>query len=207
MPKHHLEVREEQQVIRSTARSPTEEPVLSLGEVLDFMRLIWAMDHGLARTSKHMEATCGLTGPQRLVLRIVGRFPSISAGRLAQILLVHPSTLTGVLQRLEGEGVIRRRADPRDRRRSLVGLTALGRRLDVEAEGTVESAVRSLRSQELCLTAPAGFDPGHPDGEPLLLHLRSQRALTLSLTRTLQGRFVRMHADGSALDRLSALAT
>src|SRR5438132_8459125 len=37
----------------------------------------------------------------RLVMRIVGRFPGIAAGRVAQILHVHPSTLTGILKRSE----------------------------------------------------------------------------------------------------------
>jgi DNA-binding MarR family transcriptional regulator len=112
-----------------------------LGEVLDFMRLIWAMDHALQRTSKRMERTLGVTGPQRLVLRIVGRFPGIPAGDLARLLHVHASTLTGILARLQRHGLIRRRTDPRDRRRSLLGLTERGRRFDVETEGTIEAAV------------------------------------------------------------------
>jgi DNA-binding MarR family transcriptional regulator len=111
-----------------------------LGEVLEFLRLIWAVHHGLEKTSKKMDVRLGVTGPQRLVLRIVGRFPGIPAGRLAQILHVHPSTLTGVLKRLEGRGFIERRPDPRDARRASLGLTARGRRLDV-ATGTVEGAV------------------------------------------------------------------
>jgi MarR family transcriptional regulator, organic hydroperoxide resistance regulator len=128
---------------RAVGRTVDADPMPPLGDVLDFMRLIWAMDHALERTSKRMEASIGLTGPQRLVLRIVGRFPGISAGRLAEILHLHPSTLTGVLQRLERQELIRRRADSRDRRRSLIGTTAKGRALDVETEGTVEAAVRS----------------------------------------------------------------
>lgn len=111
-----------------------------LGEVLEFLRLIWAVHHGLEKTSKKMDVRLGVTGPQRLVVRIVGRFPGIPAGRLAQILHVHPSTLTGVLKRLERRGFIERRADPRDARRASLGLTARGRRLDVAA-GTVEGAV------------------------------------------------------------------
>jgi DNA-binding MarR family transcriptional regulator len=115
--------------------------------VLDFMRLIWAVDHALQRTSKRMEKAIGVTGSQRLVLRIVGRFPGISAGDLAQLLHVHPSTLTGILARLERQGSIRRRPDPRDKRRSLLGLTRRGRRFDVAAEGTIEAAVsRTLAS-------------------------------------------------------------
>jgi DNA-binding MarR family transcriptional regulator len=63
-----------------------------------------------------MEAAHGVTGPQRLVLRMVGRFPGIAAGRLSEILHVHPSTLTGILKRLEARELLQRKADPRDAR-------------------------------------------------------------------------------------------
>jgi DNA-binding MarR family transcriptional regulator len=122
-------------------------PLPALGEVLDFLRLIWAVDHALQRSSKRMEATMGVTGPQRLVIRIVGRFPGIPAGHLARLLHVHPGTLTGIVKRLERQGLIRRRSDPRDGRRALLGLTDKGRSFEVEAEGTVEAAIqRTLES-------------------------------------------------------------
>ncbi len=116
-----------------------------LGEVLDFLRLLWSIDHGLQTTSKRMESTLGVTGLQRMVLRLVGRFPGISAGNLARILHVHPSTLTGVLKRLEDKQLVTRSSDPLDARRALFSLTAKGRMMDVPTTGTVESAVqRSL---------------------------------------------------------------
>src|SRR5437016_8860601 len=115
-----------------------------LGAVLDFMRLLWALDHALQSASKRMESNFGMTGPQRLVMRIVGRFPGIAAGRVAQILHVHPSTLTGILKRLEARGILQRRPDPRDARRALLALTAKGRKLDNLRTGTVEQAVRRV---------------------------------------------------------------
>ncbi|XXF77306.1 MarR family transcriptional regulator [Myxococcaceae bacterium GXIMD 01537] len=114
----------------------------ALGEVLEFMRLLWAVDHGLQSTSKRMESTLGMTGPQRLVLRLVGRFPGITAGSLAQILHVHPSTLTGVLKRLEKRGLLERRSDPLDGRKALFALTEAGKALDIPSTGTVEAAVQ-----------------------------------------------------------------
>lgn len=113
-----------------------------LGEVLDFMRLLWAVDHALQSMSKRMEASLGVTGPQRLVIRIVGRFPGISAGELASVLHIHPSTLTGILKRLESRGIIDRKPDADDARRALFGLTARGRELDGLKVGTVEAIVR-----------------------------------------------------------------
>src|SRR3954469_20234453 len=124
---------------------PKEPP---LGAVLDFMRMLWALDHALQSASKRMEATFGLTGPQRLVVRIVGRFPGIAAGRVANILHVHPSTLPGILKRLEARAVLQRRPAPRDARRALFILTAKGRKLDTVRTGTVEQAVRRVLSKD-----------------------------------------------------------
>ncbi len=124
--------------------SPPSGELPALGEVLEFMRLLWAVDHGLQKRSRSMAASLGLTGPQRLVIRIAGRFPGISAGQLATILHVHPSTLTGVLRRLQRRGLLTRRPDPRDGRRAAFGLTRRGRELDVASAGTIESTVREL---------------------------------------------------------------
>jgi DNA-binding MarR family transcriptional regulator len=127
---------------------PEQPGDLPLGAVLDFMRMLWALDHALQSASKRMVASFGVTGPQRLVVRIVGRFPGIAAGRVAAILHVHPSTLTGILQRLESRGILQRRPDPRDARRALLMLTAKGRKLDTVRTGTVEQAVRRALAKD-----------------------------------------------------------
>jgi DNA-binding MarR family transcriptional regulator len=116
-------------------------------EVFEFLRLLWAVDHELQSTSKRMEATLGLTGPQRLVVRMVGRFPGITAGRLAQLMHLHPSTITGILKRLEKLDMVQRASDPLDRRKALFTLTDAGRALDVPSAGTVEAAVQRALSR------------------------------------------------------------
>jgi DNA-binding MarR family transcriptional regulator len=57
---------------------------------------------------------------------------------------MHPSTLTGVLSRLEARGAIARDIDAEDRRRSRFRLTEMGERIDREKKGTVEAAVRRM---------------------------------------------------------------
>jgi MarR family transcriptional regulator, organic hydroperoxide resistance regulator len=118
-----------------------------LGPVLAFMSLLWAADHGLDRLSKRMEAKIGVTGPQRLAIRIIGRFPWISAGQLAAILHVHPSTLTGILRRLEARRLLLRRIDARDARRALLRLTSEGKRCDARQAGTIEAIVETVLAQ------------------------------------------------------------
>lgn len=120
---------------------------LGHGEVLDFMRLVWGLDNGLQSASKQMEQHLGVTGPQRLVLRLLGLQPRSTAGHLAQVLHLHPSTLTGVLRRLTGRRLIRRRGDPDDKRRALFELTSKGVALNDVRAGTVESAVRRTLAQ------------------------------------------------------------
>jgi DNA-binding MarR family transcriptional regulator len=113
-----------------------------LSDVLLFMRALWATVHGLQKVSKRMRSRMGITGPQRLVLRVVGIFPGLSAGALASILHLHPSTLTGVLRRLVAQKLMTRAAEPGDKRRAVLYLTERGAALNAITEGTVEAAVR-----------------------------------------------------------------
>ncbi len=105
------------------------------------MQLLWAVAHGLESSSKRMHAELGVTGPQRLVLRIVGHHGRIAAGQLAEVLHIHPSSLTGMLKRLEEGDLLRRESDPFDRRRALLALTRRGQRLNDRREGTIEASV------------------------------------------------------------------
>jgi DNA-binding MarR family transcriptional regulator len=120
---------------------PTTSNSEPLGDALAFMQLLWAVAHGLESSSKRMHAELGVTGPQRLVLRIVGHYKRIAAGQLAEVLHIHPSSLTGMLKRLEEAELLRRESDPFDRRRALLALTKRGQRLNDQRDGTIESVV------------------------------------------------------------------
>lgn len=111
------------------------------------MQLLWAVTHGLEAASKRMHGELGVTGPQRLVLRIVGHHGRISPGELAKVLRVHPSSLTGVLRRLEQGELIRRESDPFDRRRALLELTRRGMRLNAQRRGTIEASIEGALSR------------------------------------------------------------
>ncbi len=89
---------------------------------------------------------------------------------------MHPSTLTGVLKRLEKRGLLERKSDPLDGRKALFALTETGRTLDISPTGTVEAAVqrvlakmtrtRILHTQDV-LTALAEELGGNPTaGDP-----------------------------------------
>ena len=119
------------------ASSPPEpEPVL------EFMRLMWAVDHELHRVSKRMIGRLGLTAPQRLAVRFIGREPGLTFGRLALLLHLTPGTVTGIVKRLEIAGLVTRVRSDADTRRMHLTLTAQGQALNRRRRGTVEAAVR-----------------------------------------------------------------
>jgi DNA-binding MarR family transcriptional regulator len=119
---------------------------------LQFLRRMWVVNNALESLSSAMLAKLGVTGPQRLVVRTIGTLGQVSAGQLARELRLHPSTLTGLLQRLEARGFVVRTRDPDDARRILLTLAESGRTLDTLKGGTVEAAmeraVASLSPEE-----------------------------------------------------------
>ncbi len=115
---------------------PQEEPVL------DFLRLMWAVDHELQSVSKRMLIDLGLTGPQRLAVRFIGLQPGLAAGELAALLHLDPGTVTGILRRLEAARMIVRAREPSDNRRVCLTLTRRGQAINRRRTGTIEFAVR-----------------------------------------------------------------
>jgi len=80
----------------------------------------------------------GLPGQEGHVLSFVAHYGPCSVGELGRVFGYPPSTLTGVLDRLERTALLSRRIHPSDRRSFLVEATAEGRRLGVEARRMVE---------------------------------------------------------------------
>lgn len=114
--------------------------------VLDFIRLMWSVDHELQSISKRMVHRIGLTAPQRLAVRFIGRHPRITLGTLAELLHLHPGTMTGIVDHLLERGLVTRERGTEDVRRVHLTLTPEGRLLDRRRRGTVEAAVRRVVS-------------------------------------------------------------
>jgi MarR family transcriptional regulator, lower aerobic nicotinate degradation pathway regulator len=65
-------------------------------------------------------------------VRDLGR---VSQNHLGRMISMDPATVMGVVNRLEDRSLIRRQADPDDRRRTLLAITSDGLRLIEECEG------------------------------------------------------------------------
>lgn len=120
---------------------PAHMPSRSLDDVPELLRALWRLNHFVERQSRRMAREIGLTFPQRTLLRLIGRFPGITPGALADYLHLDRGTLSGLLRGLDERGLIERTIDPKDRRRIQTHVTARGAALIRPTEGTIEGAV------------------------------------------------------------------
>src|SRR5260221_12995304 len=76
-----------------------------------------------------------LSPAQCHVLHLIEPGRPLSMSRLAGTLSCHASNVTGLVDRLESRGLIRRQASPRDRRVKVLQLTPTGTRLRAQVLG------------------------------------------------------------------------
>ncbi|VTU15750.1 Organic hydroperoxide resistance transcriptional regulator [Variovorax sp. PBL-H6] len=95
----------------------------------------------------------GLSDQQWRVLRVLGEHGMVETGRVAREAFILGPSLTGVLARMERDGLIRRARDPADQRRTVVEATAKGTRMVRQLSQTIESHYawmeKSLGKQKL----------------------------------------------------------
>ena len=71
----------------------------------------------------------GLSDQQWRVLRVLGEHGSMDTGRVAREAYILGPSLTGVLSRMERDGLITRARDAEDQRRTVVSATTKGRKM------------------------------------------------------------------------------
>jgi len=95
----------------------------------------------------------GLSDQQWRVLRVLGEHGTVETGRVAREAYLLGPSLTGVLARMERDGLVRRQRDPADQRRTVVEATPKGLKLVEQLSTTIEEHYqwleRSLGKQKL----------------------------------------------------------
>lgn len=103
--------------------------------------------------SHEVSSKFGITGPQLWVLKTIFQNGSLSLGELSKKMYLHPSTISGVVDRLEKKGYVLRDRDQEDRRVVKVQLTLKGERLVKRAPNPVQGkmiyGLRKLKREGL----------------------------------------------------------
>jgi len=98
-------------------------------EAAEVVRSLRRLFKGIHEYSKALQKRSGLSSPQAWALTILDAGGQLSLRELAERMYAHPSTVSGIMERLVTRGVVRRQTDPRDRRGIRLSLTPAGRRL------------------------------------------------------------------------------
>jgi len=104
----------------STSPSPSSGTAPSLAEL--YLRTA----HRIRRRSAPSYDRFGLTEAQARALRVISRYEQPRMADLAQALEVVPRSITSMVDTLESAGFVARKADPTDRRATIVELTSAG---------------------------------------------------------------------------------
>ena len=125
-----------------------------IADVLDNLRRVFKVVH---RYSKRAEKVGGLTGPQVWAMTVLAESAPIRVTDLARRMYLHPSTVVGILDRLEQQAQVTRKRSGKDHRVVTVSLTEKGRetvsKVPRIAQGLLLKGLKELSDGDLQITS------------------------------------------------------
>lgn len=134
---------------------PPEVNMLALDN--QFCFALYSASHAMTKTYKPLLDRLGLTYPQYLVMLVLWEQDGILVKDIGARLFLDSGTLTPLLKRLEGNGLVERKRDPQDERQVRISLSAEGRALRAKAQ--------EIPEQLLCATGQEAGTLGRLRGQ------------------------------------------
>jgi DNA-binding MarR family transcriptional regulator len=123
--------------------------------ILEIMQSLRRIFKAIQDYSHEVSDKFGITGPQLWALKAISQNENLSLSDLSRRMYLHPSTMTGLMDRLEKKGYVKRNRDQVDRRVIYLQLTAEGKKLVKRAPNPVQGrmiyGLRNLKKGELSL--------------------------------------------------------
>jgi len=105
---------------------------------LRILRALRRITRSIALHSRQLAAVSHITAPQLMCLRTVIANGPLTATAISREIHVSPSTVVGILDRLEDKGLVRRERGREDRRIVFVSATDAGRELATQAPSPLQ---------------------------------------------------------------------
>lgn len=103
--------------------------------------------------SQEISREFGITGPQLWALKTIAQNEEMALSELGKGMYLHPSTMTGLIDRLEKKGFVARERGQEDRRRVKIRLTTRGatlaKRCPNPIQGKMVHGLRKLKRGDL----------------------------------------------------------
>jgi DNA-binding MarR family transcriptional regulator len=121
--------------------------------ILGIMQSLRRIFKAIQDYSQEVSSKFGITGPQLWALHTISRSVKLSLGELSKKMYLHPSTISGVVDRLEKKAYVVRDRGEKDRRVVKVQLTPKGKRLVKRTPNPIQGkmiyGLRGLKREEL----------------------------------------------------------
>lgn len=121
-----------------------------ISSAFDNLRRVVQVVHGYSKRAEHV---AGLTGPQLWAIKVLSESAPMMVSDLARRMYLHPSTVIGILDRLEARGLLTRTRSTEDRRVVTVALTRRGKeavkKVPVVAQGLLLKGLEELSDHDL----------------------------------------------------------
>ena len=125
-------------------------PDIAISEIMQSLRRIFKAIHNY---SSEVSDKFGITGPQLWALNTISKNEGLPLGELSKKMYLRPSTITGLVDRLEKKGYVARDRDQKDRRVVKIQLTPKGKALVKRSPNPIQGkmiyGLRSLGRGEL----------------------------------------------------------
>lgn len=117
-----------------------DKPIPTIDQMLCFA--VYSAGHAFTRFYKPRLDALDLTYPQYLVFLVLWERDDITVKALGDKLFLDSGTITPLIKRLEGRGLVKRRRDEEDERQVRISLTAEGRALKEKAMAVPLAVIR-----------------------------------------------------------------
>jgi DNA-binding MarR family transcriptional regulator len=121
--------------------------------ITEIMQSLRRIIKAIENYSNEVSGNFGITGPQLWALKTISQHEELFLGELSKGMYLHPSTITGLIDRLEKKGFVERYRDQGDRRVIKLRLTPSGkdliRRTPNPIQGKMIYGLRKLKRAEL----------------------------------------------------------
>lgn len=132
------------------APRPDTEPRPEIDSIVETIIYLYTESR---RLTKGLASQFGLTGPQLTVVKLLESFENLSLSSLSERIRAQNSTVTGIIDRMEREGLVRRDRSTTDRRVVHISLSEKGQKLakqiQVEPMEIFRGALQSLSHADL----------------------------------------------------------
>jgi MarR family transcriptional regulator, organic hydroperoxide resistance regulator len=121
-----------------------------VAEIIDNIRRVF---QAVNEYSKKAEKETGLTGPQLWAIKVLSEAAPIKVSELARRMYLHPATVVGIVDRLEGRRLVTRTRSLEDRRVVEIDLTMQGKEIlhkaPEVAQGLLVKGLETLSERHL----------------------------------------------------------